>query len=135
VPSRGTRLQCDRHCSKCHYAVEQTVKRFVVSDCIVLCAADIEAGGLKDRLFVSIESEALLLDLRWLSEYRPHKSRTMDHREPLTLLRPEHEASKACRSVSAELFHRKYSFALRRRCKDKDGDRKRRNIPAVTLFR
>jgi hypothetical protein len=56
------------------YASEQKVNRIVVSDGYMLYAADIEHGGLSDRIFVSLENVSPPEELWWLSVqgiYRP----------------------------------------------------------------
>ena len=49
------------------YADEQKVKRIAVSDGVMLYAADIQHGGLHDRIFVSLEDEKAPECLWWLS--------------------------------------------------------------------
>ncbi len=59
------------------YADEQKVNCVSVSDGIMLYAADIERGGLTDRVFVSLDSPEPHESLWWLSLhgiYRPHRS-------------------------------------------------------------
>lgn len=56
------------------YADEQHVRCIVVSDGVMLYAADIEHGGLKDRVFVSLGADEAPEPLWWLSVhgiYRP----------------------------------------------------------------
>lgn len=58
------------------YADEQHVKKVAVSDGLMLYAADIESGGLRNRLLVSLAAEEPQLDLWWLSVdgiHRPHE--------------------------------------------------------------
>ncbi len=56
------------------YADEQKVKRIAISDGVMLYAADVEHGGLRDRVFVSLEEIKPPESLWWLSLqgiYRP----------------------------------------------------------------
>jgi hypothetical protein len=74
------------------YADEQKVKCVGVSDGVMFYAADVMAGGLQDRLFVSLTCDEPPLDLWWISEhgiYRPHVEPTgmapqlLPHVEPV----------------------------------------------------
>ncbi len=59
------------------YAGEQLVDVVAVSDGLMLYAANVENGGLKDRLCVSLSEEAFPEDLWWISRdgiYRPRPS-------------------------------------------------------------
>jgi hypothetical protein len=56
------------------YATEQRVKCIAISDGSMLYAANLEHGGLEDRIFVSLGDSTPPLDLWWLSVhgiYRP----------------------------------------------------------------
>ncbi|HVA51014.1 MAG TPA: hypothetical protein VNH11_32035 [Pirellulales bacterium] len=56
------------------YAGEQRVTTVAISDGIMLFAADVEAGGLRDRLYVSLQEATFPSHLWWLSRdgiYRP----------------------------------------------------------------
>jgi hypothetical protein len=58
------------------YAAEQKVRRVAISDGFMLYAADVEHGGLTDRVFVSLESPEPQHPLWWLSVqgiYRPRE--------------------------------------------------------------
>ena len=54
-------------CQAMRYAAEQKVGSVAVSDGQLLYAADIAHGGLKDRLFVALDSPEPPLELWWLS--------------------------------------------------------------------
>ena len=93
------------------YADEQKVKCIAVSDGVMLYAADIVAGGLKDRIFVSLESEAPPLDLWWLSEHGIYRPRRELNSEGLTLLRPAPEGKQSRSNiVDLQLLHPKYAL-------------------------
>jgi hypothetical protein len=49
------------------YASEQKVKSIAVSDGVMLYAADIACGGLRDRVFVALDKAEPPADLWWLS--------------------------------------------------------------------
>jgi hypothetical protein len=51
----------------CRYAAEQKVKCVAVSDGVMLYAADIEHGGLHDRVFASLAAPEPPVSLWWLS--------------------------------------------------------------------
>jgi hypothetical protein len=69
------------------YADEQKVKCIAVSDGVMFYAASIEGGGLRDRVFASLESKEPHSDLWWLSEHGVYRPRTGPQGEPLTLLK------------------------------------------------
>jgi hypothetical protein len=57
------------------YADEQKVRCVGVSDGVMFYAADVQGGGLQDRVFVPLVADEPPLDLWWISEhgiYRPH---------------------------------------------------------------
>jgi len=90
------------------YADEQKVKCIAISDGMMFYAADIDAGGLKDRTFVSLESETPPLDLWWLSEHGIYRPRTEVSCEGLTLLRPAPESPHSkSHAVDSQLLHPK----------------------------
>jgi len=61
------------------YADEQHVKKVAVSDGLMLYAANIENGGLRDRVFVSLAAEEPQLDLWWLSLHGIERPREIPH--------------------------------------------------------
>jgi hypothetical protein len=67
---------------------EEEVRCIAVSDGVMLYVADVGADGLKDRIFVSLESKTPPLDLWWLSEHGIHRERTAPNGTALSLLRP-----------------------------------------------
>jgi hypothetical protein len=69
------------------YADEQKVTCIAVSDGVMFYAANIERGGLHDRIFVSLESKEPHNDLWWLSEHGVYRPRIGPQDEPLTLLK------------------------------------------------
>jgi hypothetical protein len=91
------------------YADEQKVTCIAVSDGVMFYAANIEKGGLHDRIFVSLESKEPHNDLWWLSEHGVYRPRIGPQDEPLTLLETA-PATKAIRTQedSTALLHPKY---------------------------
>lgn len=58
----------------CRYAAEQRITTVAISDGLMLYAADLENGGLRDRLYVSLADAAFPVHLWWFSRdgiYRP----------------------------------------------------------------
>ncbi len=91
------------------YAHEQKVRAVAVSDGTMLYAADLQHGGLADRVFCSLESTAPVHDLWWLSMdglYRPRAdpSDAALRLLPETPLVPTREPGEA----AAALLHPKY---------------------------
>jgi len=96
------------------YADEQRVKCVSVSDGVMLYAADIEHGGLQDRVFVSLEDTEPQETLWWLSVhgiYRPRKH-TQD---AILRLLPEmaQEEVSGAEPVGEGLLHPKYNLPAR----------------------
>lgn len=84
------RLPIERAISQAtRYADEQHVQRVAVSDGLMLYAADIENGGLRDRLFVSLAAEEPQLDLWWLSKHGIENVRELPQGSLLHLLLAE----------------------------------------------
>jgi hypothetical protein len=93
------------------YADEQKVKCIGVSDGFMLYAADVEHGGLKDRLFASLMAEQPTEDLWWLSVHGIYRSRSdLDGAQLRTL--PETAAQPLLDSgaASESLLHPKYKI-------------------------
>jgi len=92
------------------YADEQKVACIAVSDGVMFYATNIEGGGLRDRVFVSLESKEPHSDLWWLSEHGVYRPRTGPEAEPLTLLKPERVTRVAStgEDANAPLLHPKY---------------------------
>jgi hypothetical protein len=91
------------------YADEQKVRCVAVSDGIMLYAADIKHGGLKDRVFAALDSSDPQESLWWLSEHGIYRSRDESEDAVLRLL-PETEASEqtAVKSPDDTILHPKY---------------------------
>lgn len=95
------------------YADEQKVHAIAVSDGIMLYAADIEHGGLRDRAFVSLQRESAPESLWWLSVdgiYRPCDDDTGIHLLPEPVAQREDPAPAG---VASELLHPKYHVPAR----------------------
>ena len=73
-------------------------------------SANIERGGLHDRVFVSLESKEPHNDLWWLSEDGVYRPRIGPHGEPLTLLEPAPvmQVASTGEDSHAPLLHQKY---------------------------
>ncbi len=96
------------------YADEQRVKCVAVSDGVMLYAADIKHGGLRDRVFVSLEDAQPQEALWWLSVHGIYRPREDAEDAALRLL-PEaaiEEPPEA--TVSGEaILHPKYGIPAR----------------------
>ena len=92
------------------YADEQKVNCIAVSDGVMFYAANIEGGGLQDRVFVSLESKEPHNDLWWLSEHGVYRPRIGPQGEPLTLLKlePVTQVMSTREDSNAPLLHPKY---------------------------
>ncbi|MGC8642344.1 MAG: hypothetical protein ACP5XB_20985 [Isosphaeraceae bacterium] len=110
------RLAVDRALAQAMgYGAEQRVRSVAVSDGMMLYAADIVHGGLRDRLFVRLTAETLPEDLWWVSRhgiYRPAPEGVRISFEPIVsstaglapdaaeagdlLLHPRYRISRAC---------------------------------------
>ena len=92
------------------YAHEQKVKCVGISDGVMLYAADIHHGGLKDRVFVSLETQNPPEELWWLSVhgiYRPNESTNAS----LRILPEEPEKTALLASLPADsVVHPKYKI-------------------------
>lgn len=96
------------------YADEQKVKCVGVSDGIMFYAADIEHGGLHDRVFVSLDSHEPQESLWWLSVHGIYRPRS-DREDAALRLLPEAAQEKlmAGESGSETLLHPKYNIPAR----------------------
>lgn len=92
------------------YAAEQRVHCIAISDGHMLYAADVEHGGLADRLFVPLEAEAAPEALWWLSVHGIYRALGLEAAR-LRLL-PEAEGTLALIAPSAveALLHPKYKL-------------------------
>jgi hypothetical protein len=101
------------------YAAEQRVKAVAISDGLMLYAADIADGGLRDRIFVSLAENQLPLDLWWMAVQGIWREREFNQGARLRLLpeepvSAEHDAPPT--DMPAPLLHPKYHLpALRLR--------------------
>ncbi len=94
------------------YAAEQKVGTVAVSDGQMLYAADVGAGGLRDRLYVALDTREAPLDLWWLSVHGIYRQAPL----PMMTLpvAPEgHDASSLADATSGELLHHKYQLPAR----------------------
>jgi hypothetical protein len=105
------------------YAAEQKVKRVAVSDGVMLYAAEVEHGGLKDRVFVSLASSDPQESLWWLSVqgiYRPREegdaalrllpdlapaAGPAEELEPSGLLHPKYQVPAHCFAYVGSASH------------------------------
>lgn len=93
------------------YAAEQKVGAVAVSDGRLLYAADVGMGGLRDRLFVSLDCDEPPLELWWVSVHGVYRSPP-----PLAAALPSSpEPSRAGPPTGAaeELLHHKYRLPPR----------------------
>ena len=93
------------------YASEQKVKSVAVSDSVMLYAADIEHGGLRDRVFVGLESAKPPEALWWLSVHGIYRAPEAPEGVGLRLL-PEvsSEEAKGAPIQEGVLLHPKYKL-------------------------
>ena len=94
------------------YAAAQKVGAVAVSDGRMLYAADVANGGLRDRLFVSLDDADPPLELWWLSVhgiYRP----CPEPSTPLPSAAPERPVEGVGADVAGELLHAKYHLPAR----------------------
>jgi len=96
------------------YADEQRVRCVAVSDGLMLYAADIVSGGLRDRVFVSLEAGEPQEPLWWLSVHGIYRPRQDAQDAALRLLPevPVEELSDAGPSDES-LLHPKYGVPAR----------------------
>lgn len=98
------------------YAAEQKVRCIAVSDGVMLYSADIQNGGLRDRVFVSLDSVEPPEALWWLSLHGIYRPRVDNEGAALDLLpRSEeaHHAGPAAPAVEEALLHPKYKVPAR----------------------
>lgn len=91
------------------YAAEQKVLSVAVSDGCMIYAADVECGGLRDRVFAPLDAETPPESLWWLSVHGIYRSRAEceDGVPDLLPAAPKDEASLVDISTDA-LLHPKY---------------------------
>lgn len=93
------------------YASEQKAKCIGISDGVMLYAADVEHGGLRDRIFVSLESTEPPETLWWLSAHGIYRPRRESQDAALHLL-PEVAQEQMVEAVPVAriLLHPKYNI-------------------------
>lgn len=96
------------------YAAEQKVRCVAVSDGVMLYAADIQGGGLRDRVFVSLEAAKPPEMLWWLSLHGIYRERSDAQGAAVELLprHPEATGSNVA-PLDAALVHPKYRVPAR----------------------
>lgn len=96
------------------YAGEQKVRCVAVSDGLMLYAADIQHGGLRDRVFVSLDDPEPQEQLWWLSVHGIYRPKNDESDAALQLL-PEKASDDQCagKIAGAGLLHPKYKLPLR----------------------
>lgn len=96
------------------YADEQKVKCVAVSDGVVLYAGDVVHGGIRDRVFVSLEAGEPPETLWWLSVHGIYRPRT-DARETAPRLLAETTPPEAAATIETceDLLHPKYKIPAR----------------------
>lgn len=96
------------------YAAEQKVRCIAVSDGVMLYAADIQSGGLRDRVFVSLEDADPPETLWWLSLHGIYRFREDDDGAAVDLLpRPEVQGESSAVPSNDTLLHPKYKVPAR----------------------
>ena len=90
------------------YAAEQHVHCVAISDGQMLYAADVVHGGLRGRLFVSLDSEAPPEDLWWLSVHGIYRSRPEAEAVGFALLPAPTAQADATSTAEGALLHPKY---------------------------
>ncbi len=95
------------------YASEQKVKCVSVSDGVMFYAADIEHGGLQDRVFASLESPEPQDTLWWASVHGIYRPRTDASGAALHLLpKPSQRGTSATVGQGQALLHSKYKLPM-----------------------
>lgn len=96
------------------YAAEQKVLCIAVSDGCMLYAANIKGGGLRDRVFVSLESKEPPEMLWWLSLHGIYRMRTDTRGAALDLLpRPSSPVGSETLPTDDALLHPRYKVPTR----------------------
>ncbi len=96
------------------YAAEQKVRCIVASDGCMLYAADIKSGGLRDRVFVSLESKEPPEMLWWLSLHGIYRMRPDTRGAALDLLpRPSSPVGSETLPTDDALLHPRYKVPTR----------------------
>lgn len=102
------------------YAADQKVKSIAVSDGIMLYAADVHEGGIRDRVFIALDQPLPPLDLWWLSVqgiYRNRESAPEKGNGLHQCLLPEESSSDITSTAEpfkeGPLLHPKYKLPAR----------------------
>ncbi|MHB8253065.1 MAG: hypothetical protein ACYDEV_05075 [Acidiferrobacter sp.] len=94
----------------CRYADEQQVKCIAISDGVMLYAATRESSGLKDRIFVSLDSPTPPDALWWLSVHGIYRPCEYEKNAPPDLL-PAFDATESPVDITEDrLLHPKYQI-------------------------
>lgn len=96
------------------YASEQKVKCIGVSDGVMLYAADVQHGGLQDRVFASLDLSEPQEQLWWLSVHSIYRQRE-DRTDAALRLLPEETvtAPRSTEMADNGLLHPKYKLPAR----------------------
>ena len=95
----------------CRYAAEQRVNTVAISDGLMLYAADVAGGGLRDRLYVSLHEPAFPGALWWISRDGVYRSPDAAASLPLEFEREAEQDEAACAADNdGALLHRKYGL-------------------------
>jgi hypothetical protein len=96
------------------YAGEQKVRCLGVSDGVMLYAADVQHGGLQDRVFVSLDAPEPQEQLWWLSVHGIYRPRE-DRKDAAFRLLPEDTVAptRLPETAQDELLHPKYKLPAR----------------------
>jgi len=92
------------------YAAEQRVHCIAISDGHMLYAADVEHGGLTDRLFVPLDAEDAPQALWWLSVHGIYRAPGPEERAALQLLPGVEAAGRLVFAAEEALLHPKYKL-------------------------
>lgn len=98
------------------YAAEQNVKSVAISDGTMFYAADLEKGGMNDRVFVSLAEEAPPIDLWWVSSCAIYRPRDLNGNGILRILPDAPIASESEVRAEADgepLLHPRYKLPAR----------------------
>lgn len=96
----------------CRYAAEQEVDTVAASDGFMFYAANIESGGRKDRIYVSLNQDSFPADLWWISRdgiYRPRPGPFCISSAVLPPVDPD-SPGPCSRLVDESLLHAKYKL-------------------------
>lgn len=97
------------------YAAEQKVGSVAISDGTMFYAVDLENGGMKDRLFVSLEEQTAPIDLWWISACGIYRSRDLTGINPWHSVseEPDETSKRDTAANDCEILHPKYKLPAR----------------------